>query len=184
MTLNIGYIVGSTSANSENRRLARALTRLAPHGVSLREILISELGFYNRDLDGDYPAPARAFKAELAAVDAVILVTPEYNRGLPGYLKNALDWASHPVGENSLSHKPSAVIGASVFPVGTALAQAQARTTLAFLGSPCLTVPEAHIQVTPGYFDAEDRVSDPRAAERLGAWLAAFIRHVQRERAA
>jgi chromate reductase, NAD(P)H dehydrogenase (quinone) len=117
------YMIGSLSAVSINRILARALIRLAPPEWSMVEIPIGDLPLYNRDLDSDYPAEARALKDAIAAVDAMLFVTPEYNRDIPGALKNAIDWASRPWGQNSFARKPSAVIGASPGKIGTAVAQ-------------------------------------------------------------
>ncbi|HEY6576115.1 MAG TPA: NADPH-dependent FMN reductase, partial [Mycobacterium sp.] len=97
----VGYIVGSLSAKSINRILAKALIRLAPENLKFVEIPIRELPLYNHDFDTDYPALGRALKDAIAVVDAVLFVTPEYNRGIPGGLKNAIDWASRPYGANS-----------------------------------------------------------------------------------
>ena len=109
----VGYFVGSLSSTSINRLLAKALVRLAPAGMDMREISIKELPLYSYDYDADYPPPGRALKEAIAAVDAVLFVTPEYNRSIPGALKNAIDWASRPWGSNSFARKPSAVIGTS-----------------------------------------------------------------------
>jgi chromate reductase len=107
----VGYIIGSLSTESINRTLSKALIRLAPENLTLVEIPIRDLPVYNRDFDADYPPAGRALKDAIASVDAVLFVTPEYNRGIPGSLKNASDWASRPYGTNSLTRKPSAVIG-------------------------------------------------------------------------
>jgi chromate reductase, NAD(P)H dehydrogenase (quinone) len=120
-TYTVGYIVGSLSTESINRILSKALVRLAPDDSSFSEIPIKDLPLYNQDLDADYPPAGRALKEAISAVDAVLIVTPEYNRGIPGCLKNAIDWASRPWGTNSLARKPSAVIGASPGKIGTAL---------------------------------------------------------------
>ena len=109
----VGYIIGSLSAESINRTLSKALIRLAPDNLAFQEISIRDLPLYNRDFDADYPPAGRTLKDAIAAVDAVLFVTPEYNRGIPGALKNAIDWASRPYGTNSFDRKPSAVIGAS-----------------------------------------------------------------------
>ncbi|HWJ24724.1 MAG TPA: NADPH-dependent FMN reductase, partial [Gemmatimonadaceae bacterium] len=110
-TFTAGYMVGSLAKGSLNRKLSRALTRLAPDDLELREIPIGELPLYSYDYDADYPPAGRALKEALAAVDAVLFVTPEYNRSIPGALKNAIDWASRPWGTNSFARKPSAIIG-------------------------------------------------------------------------
>ena len=114
----VGYIIGSLSADSINRTLSKALIRLAPNNLAFQEIPIGNLPLYNRDLDDAYPPAGQALKSAIAAVDALLFVTPEYNRGLPGVLKNAIDWASRPYGTNSFEHKPSAVIGASPGKIG------------------------------------------------------------------
>ena len=100
-TFTVGYFVGSLSAQSINRTLSKALIRLAPESLSFVEIPIGDLPLYNRDFDADYPPPGRALKDAIGAVDAVLFVTPEYNRDIPGALKNAIDWASRPWGTNS-----------------------------------------------------------------------------------
>ena len=134
----VGYIIGSLSRESINRTLAEALVRLAPKDLKFVEIPIRDLPLYNRDFDTDYPPAGRALKDAIAAVDAVLFVTPEYNRGIPGCLKNAIDWASRPHGTNSFAHKPSAVIGASPGKIGTAVGQQSLRSALSFCDSPLM----------------------------------------------
>jgi NAD(P)H-dependent FMN reductase len=104
-TYTVGYFVGSLASNSINRMLSRALIRLAPPDLQFVEIPIKDLPLYNRDFDADYPPEGRALKDAIASVDAVLFVTPEYNRGIPGSLKNAIDWASRPWGTNSFEHR-------------------------------------------------------------------------------
>jgi len=112
-TYNVGYFVGSLAKASINRKLSRALLRLAPKELQLREIPFRDLPLYSYDYDADYPPAGKALKDAIAAVDAVLFVTPEYNRSIPGGLKNAIDWASRPYGTNSFTRKPSGVIGTS-----------------------------------------------------------------------
>src|SRR5262245_31143423 len=121
----VGYLVGSLSSTSINRKLARALVRLAPPELELEEVPFRDLPIYSQDYDSDFPAVARDFKAALAAQDAILFVTPEYNRSIPGGLKNAIDWASRPYGKNSFTRKPAAVIGTSPGAISTAIAQQQ-----------------------------------------------------------
>ena len=109
----VGYMIGSLAKNSINRKLAKALVKLAPKELDMSEIGFGDLPLYSYDYDADFPPAARAFKEALAAVEAVLFVTPEYNRSIPGGLKNAIDWASRPYGTNSFTRKPSAVIGTS-----------------------------------------------------------------------
>ena len=122
-TYKIGYFVGSLAAGSINRKLAKALVLLAPDGLEMIEIPFKDLPLYSYDYDADYPPVARALKECIAAVDGVLFVTPEYNRSIPGGLKNAIDWASRPWGKNSFARKPSGVIGTSPGAIGTAVAQ-------------------------------------------------------------
>lgn len=136
MTHTVGYLIGSLSSQSINRSLARALIRLAPDDLAFEEVGIGELPLYNRDLDGDYPQVALDFKKAVEAADALLFVTPEYNRDIPGALKNAIDWGSRPWGQNSFSLKPSAVIGASPGKIGTAVAQQNLRSILSFCNAP------------------------------------------------
>ena len=170
----IGYIVGSLSTESINRRLARALIRLAPTNLEFVEIPIRDLPLYNRDFDNDYPPAGRALKDAIAAVDAVLFVTPEYNRGIPGCLKNAIDWASRPHGTNSFAHKPSAVIGTSPGKIGTAVAQQSLRSALSSCNSPLMEAPEAYIQFSPGLITEVGAVTDKSTERFLGDFMAAF----------
>ena len=176
----VGYIVGSLSATSINRALAEVLIRLAPESLTFVEIPIRDLPLYNRDLDEDYPPAGRALKDAIASVDAVLFVSPEYNRGIPGALKNAIDWASRPYGTNSLSRKPSAVIGASPGKIGTALAQQSLRSVLGFCDSPQMTAPEAYIQVAPGLITENGEVTDPNTEKFLLDFIEAFAVFVTR----
>lgn len=139
---NVGLIVGSISSTSINRRLARALIALAPQtDLLLTEIPIRDLPIYSADHDAAIPEEAAEFKRAIVDYDAIIVVTPEYNRSVPGVLKNALDTASRPWGDNSFADKPSAVIGTSMGAIGTAVAQQQLRGILSFLASPVLHSP-------------------------------------------
>jgi chromate reductase, NAD(P)H dehydrogenase (quinone) len=180
MTYLVGYFVGSLAAKSINRTLSRALVRLAPSQLELREIPIKDLPLYNRDLDQDYPAEAQALKDALAQVDAVLFVTPEYNRDIPGSLKNAIDWASRPWGKNSFSRKPSAMIGASPGKIGTAVAQQNLRSILSFCNSPQMNVVEAYIQFTPGLIGDDGEVTDETTEEFLRNFMNEFEQFIAR----
>src|SRR4030095_5302788 len=148
-TYQIGYFVGSLSSKSINRILSKALIRLAPHDLEFTEIPIGNLRLYSPDHDADYPPEARALKDAIAGSDAVLFVTPEYNRSIPGALKNAIDWASRPWGQNSFHHIPAGVIGASIGAIGTAVAQQSLRAVLSFCNARQMTSPQAYIQYTP-----------------------------------
>jgi len=176
----VGYFVGSISSGSINRQLAQALIALAPERLAFCEIPIVDLPLYRRDYDDDYPAAGRALKDAIAAVDAVLFVTPEYNRSIPGALKNAIDWASRPRGTNSFAHKPSAVIGASTGRLGTAFAQQSLRSVLSFCNSPQMNAPEAYITVAPGLIEDDGRVTVESTEAFLRMFMEEFDAFIER----
>ena len=178
-TYQVGTLVGSLSSTSINRTLFLALQRLAPAaGLELTEIPIDALPLYSQDYDEDYPEAGRELKARIEASDAILIVTPEYNRSIPGGLKNALDWSSRPWGTNSFAGRPSGVIGTSPGAVGTAVAQQHLRSILSFLASPELSQPEAYIQTTPGLFGDSGEISNADTEAFLVTWLEAFHAHI------
>ena len=183
-TYKVGYLVGSLATASINRKLAKALIRLAPPELDFVEVPIKDLPLYSYDYDADYPAAGRALKDALASVDAVLVVTPEYNRSMPGGLKNAIDWASRPRGQNSFSGKPSAVIGASPGKLGTALAQQALRPVLGYCNSPQMTTPEAYINFTAGMVTEDGDVTDASTARFLRKFMADFGTFISRVRTA
>jgi chromate reductase len=170
----IGYIVGSISSTSINRTLAQALARLAPEGTTLVEIPIKDLPFYSVDHDGNFPEAAVEFKKAIADVDGVIIVTPEYSRSIPGVLKNALDWAARPYGQNAFNGKPTAVIGTSGSGIATAAAQQHLKAILSHFNAPTLGQPEGYVQSTPGLFSADGEVTNDETAGFLVGYLEAF----------
>ena len=176
----VGYLIGSLARESINRKLAGALVRLAPEGMEMVEIPIRDLPLYSYDYDADYPPVARAFKQAIADVDAVLFVTPEYNRSIPGALKNAIDWASRPWGQNSFARKPSGVIGTSPGSIGTAVAQQQLRGVLCFCNSPLMNTIEAYIQFKPGLIDDDGKVTDESTTEFLGNYMKELHLFVER----
>jgi chromate reductase len=176
----VGYFVGSLSASSINRLLAKALVRVAPAGLELTEISIKDLPLYNRDYDRNYPPAAQALKDAIAAIDAVLFVTPEYNRSIPGPLKNAIDWASRPYGKNSFTRKPSAVIGTSPGKIGTAIGQQHLRSILGFCNSPQMNAIEAYIQFTDGLITTDGEVTKPDTAEFLRNYMEEFHAFISR----
>ena len=179
-TYKVGYFIGSLSTRSINRTLSKALLRLAPPELEFEEIPIKDLPLYNHDLDDDYPPEARALKEAIARVDAVLFITPEYNRSIPGGLKNAIDWASRPWGKNSFAHKPSAVIGTSPGAIGTAVGQQHLRTILGFLNSPQMNSPEAYIQFKDGMLNEAGEIADASTADFLRKYLKEFHEFVAR----
>jgi chromate reductase len=138
------------------------------------EIPIRDLSLYSYDYDADYPPEGRALKEAIASVDAVLFVTPEYNRSIPGGLKNAIDWASRPWGDNSFSQKPSAAIGTSPGAIGTAVAQQSLKSVLSFCNSPQMNAIEAYIQFKPGLFTDAGEVTDGNVAQFLKDFMEEF----------
>ena len=120
MSRTVGVFVGSLRQDSYNRRLALAMEKLAPDGLVFKHIRIDGLPLYNQDFDSNYPDSCRQLKQEVEACDALLFVTPEYNRSVPGVLKNAIDIASRPYGTNSFAGKPAGVIGCSIGAIGSA----------------------------------------------------------------
>ena len=179
-TYTVGYFVGSLARDSINRKLARALIRLAPAELRMQEIPIGDLPLYSYDYDSDYPPTARALKDAVAAVDAVLFVTPEYNRSIPGALKNAIDWASRPWGQNSFTRKPSAVIGTSPGMIGTAVGQQHLRSIMAFCNSPLMNAIEAYIQFTPGLVTDDGEVTVESTREFLRNYMVEFHGFISR----
>ena len=176
----VGYFVGSLAAGSINRLLSKALIRLAPPELELTEISIKELPLYSYDYDADYPAVARALKQQIEGSDAILFVTPEYNRSIPGGLKNAIDWASRPWGTNSFARKPSAVIGTSPGAIGTAVAQQHLRSLLSFCNSPQMNAPEAYIQFKPGLIDEDGNVTSDSTREFLTTYMKELHEFIKR----
>jgi chromate reductase len=179
-TYTVGYFVGSLSSTSINRVLSKALINLAPDDLEFTEIPIGDLPLYSADYDADYPPVASALKDAIAQADALLFVTPEYNRSIPGALKNAIDWASRPWGHNSFHHIPAGVIGASVGAIGTAVAQQSLRAVLSFCNARQMTSPEAYIHYLPDLFTAEGDVTNESTKAFLADFMAEFRDHIVR----
>ena len=176
----VGYFVGSLSKRSINRTLSKALIRVAPSDLEFTEIPIKDLPLYNYDFDSDYPPEGRALKDAIAKVDAVLFVSPEYNRSIPGPLKNAIDWASRPWGTNSFTRKPSGIIGASPGSIGTAVGQQSLRAVLAYCNSPLSNAIEAYITFKHDVFSDDGEISDESTATFLRDYMKAYRDFVQR----
>jgi chromate reductase len=179
-TFTVGYFVGSLAKASINRKLAVALTRLAPAELPMREIPIGDLPLYSYDYDKDFPPAGRALKDAIAAVDAVLFVTPEYNRSIPGALKNAIDWASRPWGQNSFARKPSATIGTSPGKIGTAVGQQHLKSILSFCNSPQMNAIEAYIEFTPNLITDDGEVTVDSTRDFLANYLSEFHGYITR----
>jgi len=176
----VGYFVGSLSSKSINRKLAQALVKLAPENLTLREIPIKDLPLYSQDYDEDYPPTARALKQAIAEVDAVLFVTPEYNRSIPGILKNAIDWPSRPFGESVWTDKPGAIAGATGGVSGTAAAQVHLRSILPVVGVAVMGRPEIYFQSRPGAIDDALNFTDERVKTNLNIWVDQFVQWIGR----
>lgn len=179
-TYQVGYFVGSLSSTSINRELSKVLIRLAPEDLEFTEIPIANLPLYSQDYDDSFPPEARALKEAIAGSDAILIVTPEFNRSIPGALKNALDWASRPWGQNSFDQMPAAVVGASVGQIGTALAQQSLRGVLSFCNARQMTAPEAYIKFTHELFPGEGEVTDESTKAFLTDYMEQFRTYIVR----
>ena len=179
-TFKVGYLVGSLAKGSINRKLARALVRLAPRDLVLSEIGFGHLPLYSYDYDANYPKVARELKDSIAAADAILFVTPEYNRSIPGGLKNAIDWASRPYGQNAFTRKPSAIIGTSPGKIGTAVAQQHLRSILAFCNSPLMNSVEAYVQFEAGLIGEDGEVSNENTETFLRNFMSEFAGFIAR----
>jgi chromate reductase len=179
--LKIAVFVGSLRKDSFNRRLARAVEKLAPAEFAFKHIQIDDLPLYSQDFDADYPSVATRLKRDVEAADALLFVTPEYNRSIPGVLKNAIDIASRPWGTNSFARKPGAVIGTSIGSTGSALAQQHLRNILAYLDVPLLAQPEVFVHFKDDLLAADGTISNEgtkkflqRFMDAYAAWLKQF----------
>lgn len=180
MAYKVGYIIGSLSSESINRTLMKALMHVAPDDLEFHEIRIDDLPLYNRDLDADFPPEATALKESIADSQAVLFVTPEYNRSIPGALANAIDWASRPYGRNSFDHVPAGVIGASPGGIGTAVGQQNLRGILSYCNARQMTAPEAYIQFDPDAYGEDGEVKDDDLRGILTDFMQEFRDHIER----
>ncbi len=176
----VGYIIGSLARDSINRKLAKALVKLAPPDLAMVEIAWRDLPFYSYDFDQDYPKVALDFKGAIHGADAILFVTPEYNRSIPGALKNAIDWASRPYGTNAFAGKPAGVIGASVGAIGTAVAQQHLKGVLGYCNMSLMNSPEGYIAFKPDLIADDGTVTVDSTRQFLQTFMQAFADHIQR----
>ncbi|WP_322106215.1 NAD(P)H-dependent oxidoreductase [Paraburkholderia sp. J41] len=181
MAYKIAVVVGSLRKDSFNRQLAHAVTSLAPADFSFEYLDIGALPLYSQDYDADYPEVARRFKQQIEAADALLFVTPEYNRSIPGVLKNALDWGSRPWGTNSWRAKPGAVLGTSPGAVGTALAQQHLRNVLAYLDVALLGQPEMFIKHDASRINEKGEIVSDDTRKFLQGFVDAYVTWVKRQ---
>ena len=179
----IAVVVGSLRRDSLNRHLANALEKLAPQEFSFKHLEIGDLPLYNQDDDSDQAEQVKRLKAEISASQGVLFVTPEYNRSIPGVLKNAIDHASRPYGQSAWAGKPAGVVGASVGAPGTSMAQQHLRNILAYLDMPTLGQPEVFIHVKDGMFDEGGNLSNKETREFLQGWMNKFVAWVKQHSA-
>jgi chromate reductase len=180
MPKQIGYVVGSLRKDSFNRKLATAIVKLGPTDFSFKEIKIGDLPLYNQDDDKSQSSEVQRLKSEIRSCDAILFVTPEYNRSVPGVLKNALDHASRPYGQSAWAGKPAGVVGASIGAVGTAAAQLHLRTILAYLDMPTLGQPEVYLNVKEGFFDEAGNIANPESKKFVQGWVDKYAGWVKR----
>jgi chromate reductase len=179
----IAVVVGSLRRDSFNQKLANAIMKLAPSEFSFKQSQIGDLPLYNQDDDGNPAEPVRRLKGEIAEAQGLLFVTPEYNRSMPGVLKNALDHASRPYGQNAWAGKPAGVIGASIGSIGTAIAQQHLRNSLAYLDVPTLGQPEAFIHVKEGLFDEAGNIGNEDSRKFLQNWMDHYVIWVKKHAA-
>jgi len=177
--LSVAVIVGSLRKESFNRQLAEALVKLGPEDAHFDFLRIDDLPLYNQDEDGQQAGPVLRLKREIKAADGVLFVTPEYNRSVPGVLKNAIDNASRPYGDSAFAGKPAGIVGVSIGAIGTALAQQHLRNILAYLDMPTLGQPEAFLQSGEGLMTPDGEIG-PKSRDFLQGWMDHFITHVRR----
>ena len=177
---NIAVLVGSLRRDSFNAQLAHAIVKLAPADFSFKKIAIGDLPLYNQDHDANQAPQVKKLKSEISTANGLLFVTPEYNRSVPGVLKNAIDHASRPYGQNAWSGKPAGVIGVSIGAIGTALAQQHLRNILAYLDVPAMGQPEAFIQANDGLFDNDGNIGDA-SRQFLQDWIDHYVAWVKKQ---
>ena len=176
--LNLAVVVGSLRKESFNAKLAHALVKFAPTEFTFKPLMIGDLPLYNQDDDTHQAEPVKRLKADISACQGLLFVTPEYNRSIPGVLKNAIDHASRPYGQSAWAGKPAGVVGASVGAPGTSMAQQHLRNVLAYLDMPTMGQPEIYLQVKDGTFDASGK-PEASLAKLLQSWLDRYQRWVE-----
>jgi chromate reductase len=177
---DIAVLVGSLRKGSFNRMMAQALKELAPESLKLEIVEIRDLPLYSQDDDAAPPAPSAEFKQRIARADAILFVTPEYNRSVPGVLKNAIDIASRPYGQSAWNAKPAAIVSVSPGAIGGFGANHHLRQSLVFLNMPALQQPEAYIGNCASLFDEHRKLADEKTRDFLKTFLTAFAAWIDR----
>jgi chromate reductase len=176
-------VVGSLRRESFNQRLAKAVIKLAPPDFTFQQLKIDDLPLYNQDDDANPAAAVKRLKSEIKAAQALLFITPEYNRSMPGVLKNALDHASRPYGQNAWDGKPAGVIGISTSAAGTSMAQQHLRNVLAYLNVPTLNQPEVYLQNKEGLFGSNDEIANADSKKFLQGWMDKYVAWVKKHAA-
>lgn len=178
-TYTIAVIVGSIRKDSFNRKLANAIVKLAPQEFTFKDVSINNLPLYNQDDDSNQATSVKQLKNQIKDAHGLLFVTPEYNRSIPGVLKNAIDQASRPYGQNAWAGKPAGILGVSIGVIGTALAQQHLRNVLAYLDVPTLGQPEVFIQLKDGLFDEAGNIGK-NSKEFLQQWMNRYVAWVKK----
>lgn len=178
----IAVVVGSLRHESFNRKLAHAMASLAPSDFTFEQVQIDDLPLYNQDDDARQAASVLRVKAEIKKAQGLLFITPEYNRSIPGVLKNAIDHASRPYGQSAWTGKPAGVLGVSVGALGTALAQQHLRNILAYLDVPTLGQPEAFIQAKEDLFASDGSIGDA-SRKFLQEWMGHYVAWIKKHAA-
>jgi chromate reductase len=176
----IAVVVGSLRRESLNRKLARAVMALAPPEFAFSHVEIGDLPLYNQDDDNNPADAVRRLKGEIAAAHGVMFVTPEYNRSVPGVLKNALDHASRPYGQSAWAGKPAGILSASIGAPGASMAQQHLRNMLAYLDMPTLGQPEVFIHAREGFFDDAGSIVSEGTRNFLQGWMDRYVDWIKR----
>ncbi|GAA5097578.1 NADPH-dependent FMN reductase [Wohlfahrtiimonas larvae] len=176
----IAFVVGSLRQGSYNQQLAQAISKLLPSDYTAVFADISKLPLYNQDNDANTPEEVLEFKQVIATSDAVIFVTPEYNRSFPGVLKNAIDQGSRPYGTNVWQGKPAGILGTSPGALGTALAQQHLRNVLTFLDMAVLSQPDVYLQFNENSFDAEGNITNDSTKAYLQGWVKHYVEWIKK----
>ena len=179
MTHRIAVVVGSLRRDSFNKQLAAAITKLGPSDFAFETLRIDDLPLYNQDDDASPSPQVVRLKEAIGKAAGVIFVTPEYNRSVPGVLKNALDHASRPYGQSAWAGKPAGVLGISIGQIGTAVAQQHLRTLLAYLDMPTLGQPEVFLTAKEGFFGASGEIADESTRKFLQGWMDEYVAFVK-----
>lgn len=176
----IAVIVGSLRKDSFNKQLANGIAKLVPAEFALKQVQISDLPLYDQDDDANQADSVKRLKSEIAAAQGLLFVTPEYNRSIPGVLKNAIDHASRPYGQSVWAGKPAGIIGASIGSIGTSLAQQHLRNVLAYLDVTTMGQPEAFIHVRDGLFDAQGNIG-PSSVSFIQNWVNHYVAWIKKQ---